>query len=152
MYIKFSCRYSEAAHRAPQLARLAPRLLSVEEIHEWYVVVMEDLSNDYEVLSDVDREDSSLQQHVKVAVRKLHSLKYVHGDIRRVNILVQKPDCKSDGPPVVFVDWDWSGKIGEVCYPHSMNPTIKRSEDAVAGTEIMQEHDLDMVLFCFDST
>lgn len=152
VYIKFSHRYSEAAHRAAQLAHLAPRLFSVEEIHGWYVVVMEDLSNDYEPLSDVNQEDSSLQQNVEDAVHKLHGLKYVHGDIRRVNILVRKPGCKSDGLPVAFVDWDWSGKIGEVCYPHNMNPAIKRSKDAVVGTKIKEEHDLDMVSFCFDST
>ncbi|KAE9392036.1 hypothetical protein BT96DRAFT_944949 [Gymnopus androsaceus JB14] len=149
LFIKFSRRYGEATHRRAQEVGLAPQLLSVEQIHGWYIVAMEDLSQSYETLHDVLYNGHDVDQartllsDVQAAVRKLHALGHVHGDIRPVNILVRNLGV-GFGHSIVFVDWDWSGAIGNVCYPHNMNPAIKRSEDAVVGTEIKQEHDLAM--------
>ncbi|KAE9392047.1 hypothetical protein BT96DRAFT_831172, partial [Gymnopus androsaceus JB14] len=53
LFIKFSRRYGEATHRRAQEVGLAPQLLSVEQIHGWYIVAMEDLSQSYETLHDV---------------------------------------------------------------------------------------------------
>jgi hypothetical protein len=152
VYVKFSRRYGEAAHRAAQVAGLAPRLYSVERIYGWYVIVMEDLSKDYDTLSNVSRDRlPSLRQAVEQAVNTLHASGYVHGDIRGLNILVRKLEVGSERPMIVFVDWDWSGAIGQVCYPHNMNPALalKRPVSAVVGAEIEPAHDLDMVSRCF---
>ncbi|KAJ3988863.1 hypothetical protein F5890DRAFT_1402218, partial [Lentinula detonsa] len=151
LFVKFSRRYGEVTHHAAHDAGLAPRLLSVENVHGWYVVAMEDLSKDYVTLAEIS-DDSyfSLLPEVHEAVCKLHALGHVHGDIRPINILVKKPDVEPAKPRIVFVDWDWSGESGKVCYPHSMNPEIKRSESAFAGAEIKPSHDLDMVSFCYN--
>ncbi|KAJ3737297.1 hypothetical protein DFJ43DRAFT_987530, partial [Lentinula guzmanii] len=151
LFIKFSRRYGEVTHHAAHDAGLAPRLLSVENVHGWYVVAMEDLSKDYITLAEIsDDFYLSLLPEVHEAVCKLHARGHVHGDIRPVNILVKKPDVETAKPRIVFVDWDWSGESGKVCYPHSMNPEIKRSESAFAGAEIKPSHDLDMVSICYN--
>jgi hypothetical protein len=153
VYIKFSRRYGEAAHYAAARAGLAPQLYSVEMVYGWYIVVMEDLSTEYDTLSHVDRNRlSSLQPAVENAVRGLHELGHVHGDIRGLNILIRKPEVSSERPLIVFVDWDWSGTIGEVCYPHNMNPALalNRPMSAVVSAKIEPAHDLDMVSRCFD--
>ena len=71
-------------------------------------------------------------------LRKLHNLGYVHGDLRKENILVCKEDAKVN---VVFIDWDWAGVAGEVCYPISINPAIYRHPTAKALQPILMEHD-----------
>ncbi|KAG9309700.1 hypothetical protein JVU11DRAFT_10376 [Chiua virens] len=45
-------------------------------------------------------------------VRSFHAVGYVHGDLRRPNILV------GDDNRVTLIDYDWGGKEGEVFYPH----------------------------------
>ncbi|KAE9386907.1 hypothetical protein BT96DRAFT_803069, partial [Gymnopus androsaceus JB14] len=44
LFIKFSRRYGEATHRRAQEVGLAPQLLSVEQIHGWYIVAMRNLA------------------------------------------------------------------------------------------------------------
>ncbi|KAG9309505.1 hypothetical protein JVU11DRAFT_10477 [Chiua virens] len=52
-------------------------------------------------------------------MRSFHAAGYVHGDLRRPNILV------GDDNRVMLIDYDWGGKEGEVFYPHShLNPQL----------------------------
>jgi hypothetical protein len=47
IYVKFARRYSEEAHMFAYTHGFAPPLLAVEICHEWYMVVMEDVSDRY---------------------------------------------------------------------------------------------------------
>ncbi|KAE9399795.1 hypothetical protein BT96DRAFT_790364, partial [Gymnopus androsaceus JB14] len=47
LVIKFTQRYCEAAHRQAYEHGIAPRPLSVQFVHGWYVIVMTDVSDSY---------------------------------------------------------------------------------------------------------
>ena len=93
LYVKFSQRYSEGAHRK---LGLAPKLYAVNEVYgcQWFMVVMEDVSKDYTPLSDLTQ--LSTIGHVRCelapSLGSLHEEGFVHGDVRNVNVLVRKPD------------------------------------------------------------
>lgn len=59
------------------------------------------------------------------AIDILHDNGFVHGDLRRPNVLIQNDQVK-------LIDFDWSGKEGEVKYPetmsmeHGWHPDVRR--------------------------
>ena len=91
--------------------------------------------------------DEHIGNEVRVAIAKLHSRGYVHGDIRDVNVVVKRSNLLH----VVFVDWDWAGKNGEVEYPVSINPNIPRHSTAVGLAPIEKIHDIFMFERLFPS-
>jgi serine/threonine protein kinase len=59
---------------------------------------------------------SSHREEIAAKLASLHQGSYVHGDIRNANVMV-----KEDGSlGIRLVDFDWSGKVGEVRYPMSI--------------------------------
>jgi hypothetical protein len=56
-------------------------------------------------------------------------------------------DVREDGG-VLLVDFDWSGRHGEVLYPHNMeSQRIPRARDAKRLGVIKPEHDLEMMRY-----
>lgn len=143
--IKFVRRYSEKVHEFCARNNWAPKLLAFQGLSGgWHMVIMEDL-NDY-----VDLFRSSLAPDRVEAVKKyvrgmlvqMHQRGYVHGDVRDVNIMIKnEPDL-----PVMLVDFDWAGEIGEATYPMNVNRVdVHRPEEAVDNAPIRAEHDMFML-------
>lgn len=89
---------------------------------------------------------------VKDIVEVLRGKEFVHGDLRTNNlmiyIVVRRKTCqlqlKDDGNPrIKVIDFDWSGRRNEVCYPTLRNSAVKwPGQD---GMYISADHDSDMV-------
>jgi len=100
--VKFVTRYCEQAHRFLAKRELAPRLHVVERLPGGqYMVVMDDVSNDYISLFNFIQDNPDLLskdnegtcnlflQMVRVCVIQLHQEGLVHGDVRNTNIMVK---------------------------------------------------------------
>ena len=75
---------------------LQPELLSVEEMYGWYMTTVRDLSSDYEPCFDIDIRGwdrrSKAKAQTAVALGVTHQRGFGHGDIRYLNIMVNKND------------------------------------------------------------
>lgn len=136
--VKFARTYSKEAHtRLQDLPRpLAPRLRfcdKVLDLGSWWVVVMDYIS---ESPSTLDKE--RVKADVREAVGVLHGAGIAHGDLRDANVVMTH-----DGAMVV--DFDWSGKHGEVKYPATLNRDIDWPDGATPLGPILCEHDDDML-------
>ena len=78
----------------------------------------------------------------------MHKQGFVHGDLRDLNILF-RCQVAYDRVDILFIDWDWAGKAGEVKYPSMLNPKITRHQNAVARQPIRKEHDDHMLEVMF---
>jgi hypothetical protein len=158
--VKFCERYCEAAHRVLSAAGLAPTLHYCSQVVGGVFMV---------VMDPVDGRDAYHQfryralpqtvlDDVKRALETLHEAQLVYGDMRRPNIMVvKKPksrDNDSEGEEEgegewrgLLVDFDWSGEVGVVKYPPTLNTSgeIRWAEGVKPGTEIKQKHDVDML-------
>lgn len=148
--VKFTQRYSEAAHEAGVELGIAPDLLAVERIGQWYMVVMEDVSEQYSNLYQVKEDvydQRSVEKLVKEAIESLHRKGFVHGDVRHTNIMIDNKlvkGARNRSRPILLVDWDWAGTDGEVKYPVTLNSSVLRPKGAYAGEKIEASHDLEM--------
>ncbi|KAI6095799.1 hypothetical protein EDD16DRAFT_1778249 [Pisolithus croceorrhizus] len=140
--VKFTRRYSPGAHEHCASTGCAPALRGFEKIPGgWFMVVMDDLSNDYETLAKTRVPDSTKNLiHAKLA--GFHEAGFVHGDIRDTNIMVSK----SDNTQFRIIDFDWAGIAGEVRYPAFLNPEVRRPEGATDGEFILAKHDDAMLV------
>lgn len=103
--VKLSKTYGDAAHRYASLVMkptFAPQLIDIQHVYDWYVVVMEDLTYDgfvtlaeamqiNELQASIKSLKAGLKDVLSKRVRELNSL-YVHGDIRALNIMVNRQD------------------------------------------------------------
>jgi hypothetical protein len=154
--VKFTRQYSEAAHRLCAEAGVAPRLLGFRCLSAgWRMAVMEYLDpQTYRVLWPDDRSNTELKAEIWKVVNVLHKGRFVHGDIRDVNMMTRhewKTEEKAQN--VFLLDFDWAGLDGVAKYPPNLNmETVKRHEGAKDGAVITQEHDRFMVNCIFGPT
>lgn len=141
--IKFVRRYSKDVHMFCASKGLAPALKGFQELPGgWHMVVMDMIGNDYCRLSDFPPPYS----HFEDITRKLtllHQENYVHGDIRDTNIMVKRDGVQG----FRLVDFDWSGRIGQVRYPMNVywGPCLWRPPEAEDGQLIKADHDIEML-------
>jgi len=163
--IKFVTRYCKEGHEFLAAKGLAPNLHAVERLPGGlYMVVMDDVSEEYISLFDLIRDNLDLlsEEHlvtrnclsgkVRQCLLQFHQAGFVHGDIRDTNIMVKtlKQGGLNDGSFLV-VDYDLCGKIGQVRYPFNLNTTsVQRPEGATGGAIIVAEHDLKMLDHIWD--
>ena len=122
LFVKFTKQYPKDIHQACADANIAPTLYGFEKLPGgWFMVVMAHMTGFYALSDSNSSITAYISEELWNVLRKLHNLGYVHGDLRKENILVCKEDAKVN---VVFIDWDWAGVAGEVCYPISINPAI----------------------------
>ena len=76
-----------------------------------------------------------LKQNLKGIVQSLQKAGFVHGDLRLPNILVTTDD------EVKIINFDWSGKAGEVYYPSILNEDLKWHPGVGLGLAIEKKHD-----------
>jgi hypothetical protein len=109
------------------------------------MVVMEDLSS--EEVTIRPRISRARAAEFQKKVKDYHSHGFVHGEIRRDNALIvssSKLDCGEANPDhctVKLVDFDWSGRKGEVHYPYLLNMGVYRPKGVQDGALILAEHD-----------
>lgn len=143
LLVKFSQHYNGTIHKECGDLGIAPKLYGIESLAGgWHMVVMEYMTG-YQTLQEI-RPDVEIRDKVKNAIEKLHSRGYVHGDIRKVNVMARREHSESL-LHVVLIDWDWAGRDGMVNYPISINPEIPRHPDAMGLRSIKKEHDVFMV-------
>jgi thiamine kinase-like enzyme len=150
--VKFTQQYSSAAHLHLASCSAAPTLWRCIQIStEWTAVIMD--RSRYNVLYGLNLtkdEQEKVRRKVEEIIDVLHRARFVHGDVRDTNILIDLESLDSDDVKIHFVDFDWAGRIGEAVYPDGINGiTVKRPEGAEGGKLITKEHDKTMVSYLF---
>lgn len=117
--VKFTYSYSPEVHSLLARKEHAPRLhyaefqdsLEDSDGPGMWVVVMELVENATHLSGSPSEGQKS---KLKTVLRILAEEQVVHGDLRLPNILVR-------GEDLFVIDFDWSGKVGEVKYPLHIN-------------------------------
>jgi hypothetical protein len=148
--VKFVTRYSKEAHIQCASMGIAPTLRGFKVLPGgWFMVVM-DRIDDLFVPLYVSEPGLSveLRNLVLEETTRLHQAGYVHGDLRDTNLMVRKNGQSG----FMLVDFDWAGRIGEVCYPMNVNtdPALGRPAGAYDGEVIRADHDMDMLRKIFE--
>jgi hypothetical protein len=155
VFIKFTQRYSEDAHRHCAAAGVAPELYRVTLLPAgWFMVVMEYLEPTmYRTLEPQDRGSVGLITEVGRVVGVLHAGGFVHGDIRTINMMVHcEWGSSMEARKLLLLDFDWAGQEGEVKYPLDVDTqNILRHSEVRGGAGMMKKHDLFVVEHLFDS-
>jgi Protein kinase domain len=147
--IKIPQFYCQEAHQFMADNKWAPKLLGYRRIPPyWHLVVMEDLTEEYQSLRPSAKTDNTpavwenFLCELRNAIKSLHDHKYVHGDIRPPNIMV-KPDLSH----FKIIDFDWAGPIENTLYPCGVNcsPSQQRPDGVTDGQPILPEHDDHMI-------
>jgi hypothetical protein len=163
--VKFCERYGEDAHRMLAEAGLAPKLHYCSEVVGGvFMVVMEQVDgrDSYGEFRHRDLPQTVLDD-ISRALGKLHDAQLVYGDMRRPNIMVvKKPKSRDDDGEGededewrgLLIDFDWSGRVGVVKYPPTLNTCgeIKWAKGVESATAIQPKHDLDMLEKIIDGT
>lgn len=93
-----------------------------------------------------------LKSKMEIVYQHLEHAGFVHGDLRPNNIVVRARGGDAVLPSahqleIQILDFDWSGRAGEVCYPHDRNPNIAEWE-GYAGGPIEKDHDKKVFETC----
>jgi thiamine kinase-like enzyme len=96
---------------------LAPEILRFQELHGgWLVVAMEEIDTvDYTAITSFP-EAGKWKKDITELVNGFHQKGLVHGDLHLANFLFTK---SSNPQKMLFIDFDWRGKDGEVMFPHA---------------------------------
>ena len=86
------------------------------------------------------REKAIHDKQLLDAANELKKENFVHGDIREPNIIIS-----SNKKKLFLIDFELSGKEGEVRYTFHLNTSVKWHEGAQYGNLIRCEHDQFMV-------
>ena len=99
-------------------------------------MVMEHLGTATELSSSLSEIEGGARHidQLRQAVRALHDRGLVFGDLREPNVMITKESLK-------LVDFDWSGRQGEVRYPVDISRRIEWPEGVKGEGEIRPEHD-----------
>lgn len=140
--VKFTPTYCAGMHRL--LAALptprAPTLHfcdRVDSVGGLFVVVMDYVAPAIDTLWSAAHSTA-----LREAVGALHAQDYVHGDIRRPNIILV------DDANLMLIDFDWGGSEGQAKYPSSIfpdEPSIQWYRDVTRGGAVKKDHDLHFV-------
>jgi hypothetical protein len=122
--VKFTRMYAPGSsqievHKFCSEAGFAPKLYAVNVLSDgWNMVVMEYLE---EVKNAEQGKVSEAIAKLKEFVKdKLSRAGYVHGDLRRPNVILTR--CKESGDlQAKLIDFDWAGKAGKDLYPLFIN-------------------------------
>ena len=138
LFVKFTSRYNEAAHRLLAREGYAPALRHCSETvagSGCSMVVMDQIDGENMFGCDFTKEDLL---RVRSAIDLLHQHNIVFGDLRRNNIV--KP---ADGSGVMLVDFDWCAVAGEGRYPLTINSDSSCGWHAEVGPGVVmcKEHD-----------
>lgn len=138
MYVKFVKRYGKEAHEFCAERGRAPKLFGFKKLGEgWFMVVMEYLQ-DFHMW---DNEPKAAQESLKEFISEYRQNGFVHGDLRKPNILVSNSDCSN----FKLIDFDWAGQHGAAHYPSMLNPEIPWPMGVEIHAQIEFKHDIEML-------
>jgi len=136
--VKFTERYSAEAHELMESIGVAAPLLHCEfepSVGMFCVVT--------EYIHETEGTKISVQgaTMLRQALQSLHNSGLVFGDLRSPNVILD-----SEGWPYL-IDFDWSGKEGEMRYPVNLNMDDKMiwADGILSYALITKEHDLAML-------
>lgn len=132
--IKFCTRYGQDVHRYCADLGFSPKLLFLDGSNFCYtIIVME-----YWELRDVDmnQDRNLIKVDGEFILKSLRKAKFVHGDMRRTNLKVNKKTGK-----LVLLDFDWAGIDSKDKYPPFMNMDISWPDEAETGKCLKFQHD-----------
>jgi hypothetical protein len=74
----------------------------------------------------LDTKEQAVRKKLEEIIKLLQEQKMVHADLRPKNIMIKVDENGgiTDEPTLSVIDFDWSGKVGKVCYPPFLNPNI----------------------------
>lgn len=138
--IKFSLTYGSDVHAALAAANLAPKLIYSEVLKSgWTVVIMDYIHGDTWCSCDYKKPRRAVvASFIDQVLNVLDQNNFVHGDLRAPNILVHFNK-------LFVIDFDWSGKEGEVYYPVDLNEELKWPSGVKPGAIILQCHDVSTI-------
>jgi hypothetical protein len=146
--VKFCQRYSVAAHQAA--AQFAPELLyhnSGDLLPGGWLVLVIDYMTDCEPWSACCIDDYKSQ--LTRAVKRLHSKKFVLGNIRASNVIVQRDTGKA-----YITNFEWADEVSVARYPADIysekNSRLVWPDGAVADGAITREHDSALLNLLFE--
>ncbi|TDL16421.1 hypothetical protein BD410DRAFT_889015, partial [Rickenella mellea] len=151
--VKFVERYNSAAHRLLAARGLAPELLYAETDeprlaktpNRLYMIVMGFVEgeNAWERYGDRHLPGDVVKQ-VEGSVAHLHANKWVFGDLRATNVMIENQ--RDGSQKVLLIDFDWCGVAGESKYPVTVNCSdINRHPEVQRGGLMDTKHDLYML-------
>lgn len=141
--VKFASQYNEDAHRllakevngesfAPALHHVSSRLYGGRRI-----VVMDYVEG--QTALEVKGISNDHYKQLERAIKRLHEVGLVFGDLREPNILIS-------GGKVKLVDFDWCGQDNKAKYPKDLNvKTIEWAEGVGPRKVMTKDHDLAML-------
>ncbi|KAG8776178.1 hypothetical protein FRC16_004601 [Serendipita sp. 398] len=148
--------YGTDVHQYLSDNELAPTLHWTKNLHRGLVmVVMKHLQLEKDIGGWVELDAfkgklgtraSAVRKELEKIIRLLQAKRMVHADLRPKNIMV-KVDGNGDiitgteEPFLSVIDFDWSGTVGEVCYPPFLNSRIRWPEGAKAYQKIGEKDD-----------
>ncbi|PVF95874.1 hypothetical protein CPB86DRAFT_875337 [Serendipita vermifera] len=160
LFIKFTRKYSAAAHKYCSDNGVAPTLHAVERLPGGWLMVVMDLLDEtlysYPIIpySFYDKPTRDrLFSRITRAMNIMHNGGFVHGDFRNVNLMIRKEWIvlsEKEDPGVMIVDFDWSGEEGKVRYPANVNTEIFRPKGVEDGALIERSHDQAMLENIFE--
>ncbi|KAF5352155.1 hypothetical protein D9758_009263 [Tetrapyrgos nigripes] len=169
LIVKFSDRYGSGAHEFMANQGLAPKLYycglldgktDVKHSEEARGSIRGDVGGLYtgplrmiimEYLDGITPAElpelewpKNAREGVKAAMKCLHDGGFIFGDLRQPNVVFVGEDVK-------LIDFDWSGKEGEVFFPPGLSANVYWG-GGKSFEEIKKEHDLAMMKTAFDIT
>jgi len=138
LLLKFVKQYSEEAHEFCAKRGRAPKLFGFQKlVGGWFMVVMEYLQ-DFRLWKN---EPKAAQDKLRGLISEYHRHGFVHGDIRKPNVLVSI----SDSTDFKLIDFDWAGRQGTVYYPARLNSLIRWPKGVDEHAPVEFEHDIQMM-------
>jgi len=162
LIVKFSDRYGFEAHEYLAARGYAPKLYYCGLLHgntdvndsaeargsiradagglytgPLRMVVMEYLDGKNALELPVEEWPRSARDGIKAVIECLHGGGFVFGDLRRPNIVFVDEEVK-------LIDFDWSGKEGEVFYPTGLSSIVNWAKGVKSFHKIEKQHDWDM--------
>ncbi|TFK96217.1 hypothetical protein BDV98DRAFT_597800 [Pterulicium gracile] len=112
-------------HLAPALRYFGP--LDAESEHSYAglsIVVMDMVEGDslHDLYGATGSIPDDVIQEVITAANALKARGFIHGDLRRPNIMIL--DTPVNGTCVRFIDFDWAGLVDKVFYPFDLTSAI----------------------------
>ena len=147
--VKFTRMYSTEVHEFLAQKNMAPKLFNVCEMEcGWKVIEMEYIQG--KTLHECQQSLSTTQKqnirHRLISiVEDMATSNFVHGDLRRPNIMIRNEDISSLSPTPIIIDFDWAGTQGQAKYPSSLNTKVAWPVGATPRAVIMCDHDREMV-------
>lgn len=156
--------YGGEAHRAAAKAGAAPDVYGIARLPGGFIVVVMELLSAEDGWRPYDKSNDGHRSAAFAAwERGLRACGNVHGDLSAANILVRRLQQQqvSDGDggshapsssstasslwEARFLDFDWAGEAGKVCYPRTRNPNLDWAPGSKPGRPIEAAHDEDVL-------